>query len=125
MDFWPILFGHWMADYMLQPKKMAIEKSSNWKVCFLHCLIYSGSVGLWYCLEDWHKMPTLILLAFATHFPIDFWSLADVWLKLIKGRDVMDAFKKQNPDPFASPVYIFVDNGMHLALLYLAMRFLL
>ena len=125
MDFWPVVFGHWMADYMLQPKKMAVEKSHNFRVCFLHCVIYAGSVGLWYCLVDWHKMPMMMLLAFVSHFPVDFWSLAETWLKVIKGRNVMDAFKERNPDPFASPVYIIVDNGTHLALLYLATHLLL
>ena len=124
VNFWPIVFGHWMADYLLQPKKMAVEKAGNWKVCLLHCLIYALSVGGWYALVDPKKMVLVAFLAFASHFPIDYWSLASEWLKLIKGRNVMDAFKKENPDPFAAFVYAVVDNGMHLALLYLAMQFL-
>lgn len=123
LNFWPVLFGHWMADYLLQPKKMAVEKAGNLKVCLLHCLIYAASVGLWYGLVNWQKVPLMMALAFLTHFPIDYWSLASKWLTLIKGRDVMDAFSEDNPDPFAAPVYMVVDNGLHLALLYLAMQF--
>ncbi|MFA5157719.1 MAG: DUF3307 domain-containing protein [Patescibacteria group bacterium] len=121
-NFWPVLFGHWTADYLLQSKKMAVEKAGNLKVCLLHCLIYAASVGLWYGIVDWCKVPMVMVLAFISHFPIDYWSLAAKWLKLIKGRDVMDAFNRENPDPFAALIYAAVDNGMHLALLYLAMQ---
>ena len=120
-NFWPIVFGHLLADYMFQPKKMAVEKSKNSLVCLVHCLIYTASVVGCLAYQNHNVAWWLPLVVFVSHYPIDRWSLANHWLKLIKGRNVMDAFSKENPDPFAAMVYAVVDNTMHLFLLWLVM----
>lgn len=120
-NFWSVVFGHLLADYMFQPKKMAIEKSQNSMICFVHCLIYTTCVCGCVAYQNHFFTWWLPLVVFASHYPIDRWSLASHWLKLIKGRDVMDAFRQSDPDPFAAMVYAVVDNTMHLFLLWLVL----
>ena len=71
----------------------------------------------------WSLEPVIILLVFLSHFPLDRWSLASKWLKLIRGRDFIQAYlKKEGPWEidlsFACLVYAVVDNTMHLILLW-------
>lgn len=124
-DFWAIVLGHLTADYLLQSKKMAKLKSSpsfigfGW--CLAHCLIYTACIGLF--STDWN--PIFLVLVFLSHYPIDRYSLANKWLKVIGGRDILsenqaeeDEFQKINV-AFACLVYAVADNTLHLILLWL------
>lgn len=104
-----MFFGHLTGDYLFQPKKMAEQKGKNTLVCFIHCLIYSLSIAIWTLKFN----PLYLILVFCSHYFIDRYSLAYYWLKLIKGRDVLD-----KSDNFAPLVYATVDNTIHLILLY-------
>lgn len=138
-----LLLGHLVGDYLLQSKEMALRKtentSSGYWVCFWHCLVYYYSISLF--LMD--KIITLgnsygsififSLLLFATHWFIDRYSLADKWLKLIKGRtiegickqgEVMDLSFYANVG-FTSVAYTIVDNTMHLLLMLAVVRLFL
>lgn len=117
-----ILLGHLVGDYLLQSKRMAIEKSSKglagliW--CLLHCLLYTAII----CLFTSSTEPIKILLIFMSHFPIDRWSLASKWLKIIKGRDFMVAYKSKAEFheidlSFSTIVYVVVDNTIHILLM--------
>jgi len=69
-----------------------------------------------------------IALIFLSHFPIDRWSLADVWLKRIGGRSILAAHAEAHPHrevriAFACLVYAVADNTMHLVLLWLIALF--
>jgi len=120
--FEKILLGHLVGDYLLQSKKMAIKKSAKginglmW--CLLHCLIYTAITCLFTSTVD----PIKIILIFMSHFPIDRWSLANKWLKIIKGRDFMNAYKSKDKFheidlSFSTIVYVVVDNTMHILLM--------
>jgi len=120
--FVQILLGHLVADYLLQPKKMAIAKSekgiNGLKWCLVHCLIYTAII----CLFTFTFNPLIIALIFLSHFPIDRWSLASKWLKMIKGRDFAEAYRSKKEYHeidfgFSISVYIIVDNTLHLLLL--------
>lgn len=122
--FEKILLGHLVADYLLQPEKMAVQKSAKGikglLICVLHCLIYTATI----CAFTSTVQPLMIGLIFLSHFPIDRWSLASHWLKLIKGRDFISVYqtKPQYHEiglPFATLVYAVVDNTWHLLLLAL------
>lgn len=123
-----ILFGHLFGDYLLQTKKMALLKSQPglkgvlW--CFIHCLVYTAVV----CLFLWTANPLVVLFVFLSHYPIDRWSLAGKWLKLIGSRDFMAAHysKDEYKDldvAFSCLVYAVADNTLHLVLLWLMVRF--
>lgn len=119
-----IVLGHLVGDYLLQSKVMALKKSERncngifW--CTIHCLLYTASV----CLFLWPVKPLIIGLIFLSHWPIDRWSLASWWLKLIKGRDFVSAYQspgqyREIDIAFSCLVYTVVDNTMHLILLWL------
>lgn len=122
--FAQIVLGHLVGDYLLQSRNMALRKSergcAGYLWCFLHCLIYTASV----CLFLWTADPLVITLVFLSHFPLDRWSLASQWLKLIRGRDFVKAFQSQDKYreidlSFSCLVYAVVDNTLHLILLWL------
>ncbi len=119
-----IILGHLAGDYLLQSKSMALQKASGgargfwW--CTLHCLIYAVVV----CLFLWTANPLIGALVFLSHWPIDRWSLASHWLKMIKGRDFIAAHLSQEKFKevdlvFSCLVYVVVDNTLHLILLWL------
>ena len=118
-----IFLGHLVGDYLLQNKQMAWMKGErNWAGfwwCTLHCLIYTFSV----CLFLWTINPLIIALVFLSHWPIDRYSLAHHWLKLIGGRDIMVAWLSKErwreiDIAFSCIVYTVADNTMHLVLLW-------
>lgn len=123
MMFEQIILGHLVADYLLQPKKMAIAKSGKgikgFAWCAVHCLIYTAII----CLFALTFNPIIIVLIFLSHFPIDRWSLASKWLKIIKGRDFIETYNSK-PEyyeidlSFSIMVYTIVDNTLHLLLLW-------
>jgi len=111
-----IVFGHLVGDYLLQNKSMALKKSEKgfnsifW--CTLHCLIYTTSM----CLFLRTLNPLVIFSIFITHWLIDRWSLASKWLKLIRGRNFLEAYLSGNEIDvaFSCLVYAVVDNTIHL-----------
>ncbi|MCX6795497.1 MAG: DUF3307 domain-containing protein [Candidatus Falkowbacteria bacterium] len=120
--FEKILIGHLIGDYLLQSKKMAIMKTvpelSGYIWCILHSVIYTIAI----CIFVFPANPLIILFIFLSHFPVDRWSLAAKWLKLIKGRSIKDAFRstenrREIDLSFSVLVYTIVDNTIHLLLI--------
>jgi hypothetical protein len=128
--FTAIVLGHLAGDYLFQSKKMALYKSRpGWegaKWCLLHCLIYTAVI----CVFLWTANPLIVGLVFLSHYPIDRWSLASKWLKMIRGRDFLKDYVKKEPGweihlVFSCLVYATVDNTMHLILLWMVAMFAL
>lgn len=122
-----LFFGHLVGDYLLQPMWMAIGKSRRgdrgmW-ISLLHSVIYTACVCLFLWTIDW----TFVYLIFLSHYPIDRWSLAESWLKMIRGRDLRRSAEDGDPVSvsFAALVYSVVDNAMHLMIMWAAVRFVL
>lgn len=122
-----VLLGHLIGDYLLQSRNMALIKSKKtWRGlgwCVFHCLVYTASV----CLFLWTAKPLIVVLVFLSHFPIDRWSSAAAWLKIVHGRDIMAAYKSQDKYreidiSFSCLVYAVVDSTMHLVLLWLIVK---
>lgn len=124
-----IVLGHLTGDYLLQSKAMALRKSDKglaglaW--CTFHCVLYTASVSLFL----WTLNPLVIALIFLTHWPLDRWSLASVWLKLIRGRDFASAYTSEDQYrefdvAFTCFVYAVVDNTFHLISLWLIVMLL-
>ena len=121
--FEKMIIGHLVGDYMIQSKKMALLKSNKdlnglmW--CVWHCVLYTLSISVFTQTTD----PIKIFLIFMSHFPIDHWSLASKWLKLIRGRNFVDAYKSNSEFreidlAFSTIVYVVVDNTMHILLMW-------
>lgn len=108
-----ILLGHWMGDYLFQPRHMARRKIYSSTVCALHCAIYTGCTlaALILCgvlppvipdnlvLLD-YNVPTLgeyaaeiavfAAFVFGSHFLIDRTSFFRIWMKLVLREDMAD-----------------------------------
>jgi len=142
--FWAVI-GHLVGDYLLQNKWMALNKNEKgWYgigVCVTHSLIYSIAVALVVGIYLWGFAPygvrvwAVVTMVFLTHYPIDRWSLADKWLKWIKGRrlDKFDSMYQESysgylsrpsnvssiatQQAFAAIVYTIADNTTHILLM--------
>ena len=122
-----LIFGHLVGDYLLQPKKMALNKSAkNWQgflICALHALIYTVSIFV----AIWKFNILAIIIIFVSHFIIDHWSVGNVWAKIIKGRTFESARASQEPNrefdiAFTSVVYTVVDTTLHFVILWFILK---
>jgi hypothetical protein len=113
------LLAHLTGDYLLQSKKMAIQKHKSIKWCGIHVTIYTVATCVWL----WTINPLVFAAVFVPHFIIDYYSLGIYWLKLIKGRTFEDATEKFDV-AFTCLVYAVVDNTFHLISLWLVVKFL-
>jgi hypothetical protein len=124
------LLGHLAGDYLFQPKRMALAKSARtWEGfgwCTLHVAIYTACVC---CL--WRSAnPVVWLAVYLPHWFIDRYSLASLWLKLIRGRTFEAAARSSDPHrefdvAFTALVYTVVDNTLHLFCLWGVIELLL
>ncbi len=124
------VFGHLLGDYFFQNKTMALKKSDKGKIgiqwCTAHCLLYTTTV----CLLTWQIFsPWFALSVFIPHWLIDRFSLANFWLKLIRGRTFEAAYSgsfgyRDLDIAFTAIVYTVVDNSMHFFCLWISLRLL-
>jgi hypothetical protein len=128
-----ILLGHMLGDYVFQNQWMALSKNRNTFRCALHCVVYAACVCM---LTSWN--PWWFGLVFASHFPIDRWSLGERWLKLIGGRSIEEFIRNGHEDldlsdeasaaqrnnyiaargGFSTLVFAAVDNTMHMVIMF-------
>jgi len=121
--FIKMILGHLIGDYLFQNNKMALEKSKPGFRGILYCTIHSLIYTFFVCLFLWTLNPLIIILIFLSHWPIDRWSLASKWLKLITGRDFIAAYNSKDKYreiniSFSCLVYAIADNTMHIILLW-------
>lgn len=119
---WPMLiFSHILGDYYLQGHKMAINKSSSTFFCGLHSLIYSLCIliplTIFYPIGLSFGSGVLLgVLIFYSHYIIDRYSLAAKYIQLKGGPEI--------DHPFYSVIYVAIDNGAHLFLMWMILRFM-
>jgi hypothetical protein len=136
--FAALILGHLIGDYLLQTRGMAMNKTGNTLRCMFHCLVYTVAVSIctWPHINGlWWSM-----LVFASHFPIDRWSLADKWLDFIDGRSLKHFMVHGKEDipvsmdyenyhslrgGFTAVVYAVADNTMHLAIMWYGALYLM
>ncbi len=106
MDLWSLVFGHMLGDYFFQTHLMATKKTSSHKWCLIHCAIYTLCVAL---TIGQILNPLVWLIVFATHYPLDRYSLAYRFMQLKGGPDMSN--------PFAPIIYVAIDNTAHIALM--------
>jgi len=130
-----MVLGHFIGDYLLQPKDMAMMKTKNtfygWMMCILHCFLYTVCV----CLMMQIFTPIWVAIVFFSHFFIDKFSLGEHWLRIIGGRSLkstVEEYSDQSVDEvvrvygvsFSSLVYTIVDNTWHILLMYVGYKLL-
>lgn len=139
-DYW------FQSDKMALNKSKKGREGRLW--CNIHCFAYSLCVaffvvfGGWSCSYLRNDLTTLnaffgnlslaFLIAFITHYPIDRISFASKWMKWF---NIVD-FEKAPPEVnnnlthynrpcvnlrsfFVAPVYMVIDNSMHLVLMWI------
>lgn len=121
-----ILLGHLVGDYLVQNDWMAKNKSkynlNGWLAATVHCLVYSLAVLIFTGIYDW----IWYLAIFLTHFPIDKFGLAEIYLKYVKGLNVKGFLKEEKEidrmtmiqASFITIVYTVTDNTIHLLLMW-------
>lgn len=69
--FLVLLFGHWIADFVLQSHWMATNKATNnWALAY-HVLVYSVVMTCFYFVVT-HNWIMIFLFTFVTHFATDY-----------------------------------------------------
>ena len=91
-----LLLGHMAGDYLLQNQWMALNKSraASWLPGFVHACIYTAAV----LLLTWDFRWTWALVIFASHWPVDRWSLGEKWLDFIGGRTMTEFLNEGHRD---------------------------
>lgn len=119
MDYF---IGHLLGDFILQNDWQAMNKKSptlkGWIACLVHCLLYTLAVIV--CTGWWKWY--LIVLVFLSHFPIDKTYILVRWMRWF------GSFKRilDNPDTDMRHkvwAYLFVDQTVHLSLLWLIAKY--
>ena len=135
-----LIFGHIAGDYLFQSEKMAKYKGSynkyGYKWCFLHTIIYIASIFAFVTMIPLvinyfvpNKMEVIYLsvwfyvINFIGHYVMDYWSLGQKWLNVIRGRNFLNDFSSTDEYrdialAFSCMVYVIVDNGIHLMMMY-------
>jgi hypothetical protein len=119
--YWFLLaiLGHLIGDFLLQPKSWALRKSERsmpgfW-YCTVHVVVYTAAV----CAMLRTYQVAVVVLVFIPHWLIDRYSLASIWLKLIRGRSFEAAYAstdkfREFDIAFTSIVYTVTDATLHL-----------
>lgn len=122
------LILHLIGDYLTQSDWMAQNKTKRSLPCLIHCILYSAP---FFIIASWQA----VLAIFATHFLIDRFRFARcvVWLKNFTlcpdGHSFEVALDEEGyaqgtPEFLKTVLLIVADNTLHLAINYLAIRFL-
>ena len=110
-----LIIGHFLLDWILQPRKMAKQKSSDFKTLLAHLAI--NFIGL--LLITWAfsgiSLPTLLLLNLIniiTHGIIDWniWTLA---------KNIMSRYQDEVKREYIFYSIIAIDQSLHLTILML------
>jgi len=141
--FEALLLGHLAGDYIAQNNWMAQRKSAHLFPCVVHCLIYTAAViAFTHSFFTSAMLPWWACIVFLSHFPVDRWSLADKWLRLIRGRSLVVYLEHGHEEipadknssewsnywslrgGFTALVYAATDNTFHLLLMLAGARWL-
>lgn len=112
LPLFAMLLGHLVGDYLVQTDYQARNKTKSSRACFNHSFWYTIVVGnsLIWIGGGFHQVTfLLIMLLFASHYPIDRYSVGKLWCEKVKGMTV--------DNPIAVFVCIMVDNTIHISLM--------
>lgn len=119
--FVQMFLGHILGDYFFQNNWMAKNKSKEgligWIAVTVHTVLYTFAI----CLFMWTFNPWWIIAVFLSHIFIDRYSLAK-WFMSTKYKGLKSPQPQWGMDYAALYwiIYIAIDNGAHLMLMYLS-----
>lgn len=134
-----MLLGHLAGDYIFQNEWLALNKGKNtkigWLATIIHCVIYTLCV----CTFMWNFNYIWIVAVFLSHFPIDKFGLAELYMTKVKGYGLKQYINDVNLNTkwvfmentkghqmikggFTAIVYVITDNTLHLILMWFAYK---
>jgi len=112
------LICHLVGDYVLQTDWMARNKTSNLSVALVHALVYAAPFVLITGLS-W-----ALLVIFGTHVIIDRYRLASLIMRAKQWTWRKRAHENSAPPEVSAMLMIVIDNTIHLAINYFAIKYL-
>lgn len=117
--FVQMLLGHILGDYFFQTNWMALNKTKKswlgWKAVLLHTITYTFAVCLFMWTFDWYW----IVVVFLSHIFIDHYGLAKWFMGTkIKGLPYPKPNDNMNYVSLYWIIYVAIDNGAHLMLMW-------
>ena len=126
-SFEKFLIAHLIADFLLQNNWMALNKTKKLMPLIVHGVIYAICMFVTFPeIVMWRILRISVL-----HCIVDRYSLADKWLRLIKGRSFISVDEKYFPltqkdypiyVSFTCIVYVVVDFLIHFLITYPLIR---
>ena len=134
----PLVFWHFIADWLTQTEKAAQTKSKNMKVLTLHCFIYTMAFVPFFYLYDlsmWMRFvawPVLFLshMLGDTYLPVFWW--AKYIRKMTYNRHYDDKRRIMHPSQldineqflesgmfYKPPMFLVIDQLWHMAFLWI------
>ena len=114
------LILHLIGDYLFQTDWLAQNKTKKFLPAFIHALVYS--------LPFMILKPSLFawMIIFTTHFFIDRYRLVKHWVIIVNQVKNSGPFGYDinKPDYIAFWLLIIIDNTFHLAINFLALKYL-
>jgi len=96
---WLMIFAHFIGDYVLQTQFLATTKGKYWYNMLVHCILYTGSVGLvlmkWIDGFPYYGIPLLLV----SHWVIDSWKCRGL--------------KRESTDDYTENAYLYADQAYH------------
>lgn len=104
-----ILITHFIGDWILQPTKMGMAKSTNAGIRAIHCLIYTACF-FWIAPNTIYWMSYI----FITHFVIDSYKPL-YWFRKLRGDfKTFDEFKESFSTPSGFMINVVLDQIFHI-----------
>jgi len=101
-----LLVGHLVGDYLLQNDPMATNKTKSTLHCGLHVVLYTGAcIVATLAYLPWWAYAIMAI----THFCIDRWRLANIYMKWAK----QEKFRDGMFSPWSG---IVTDNSLHIVI---------
>jgi hypothetical protein len=111
------LICHLVGDYVLQTNWMVRHKHRKIGVAAIHALFYV----LPFLLIT--QKPVTLLIIFGTHLVIDHYRLARYLIRLRNWCWTDSGFSTETPNHIAQAINIVIDNTIHLAINFLAIKY--
>lgn len=123
------LLAHVFGDYVLQSDWMALNKRKSFVVALIHALTYSlpflllrPSMYAWLTITLTHALIDHFAVARYVGFVKNFLAPPSMWVKW--GQTNATGYEKEKPVWMSTWLFIIVDNALHLAINYAALRWM-
>jgi hypothetical protein len=79
-----LLIGHLLGDWLFQSNQMAVNKTSDKTILFVHSLVYALFVSWMMLFVSWYAVIITFIICLITHILLDNRKFVIWWIKNIK-----------------------------------------